>query len=209
MDTELDPGEQVSADMRQEIDGTRSAMADKLEALQDRVMNTVQSAQETVEDSIQSANDTMASVKQNLDIKYQVEQHPWLMVGGSILAGVALGSLFQGLRRRTRQAPPSSPHGDEAAWRPGSASFSIQQRGNGSETAPRVVPNPPRARPGVFHRFRTRLTRSGDGHQLYHRTGGDSIKETMHSGNISDQGCRKTVWLQELQEAEPVHEPGS
>ena len=117
MDKELDHGEQVSADMRQEIDGTRSAMADKLEAFQDRVMNTVQSAQETVEGSIQSANDTMASVKRTFDIRHQVRQHPWAMVGGSILAGVALGSLFEGLRRRAGPiAERTVGHG--TAWRP-------------------------------------------------------------------------------------------
>ena len=86
--------EQDMDEMRQEIDCTRSAMADKLEALEDRVMGTVQSAQETVEDSIQMAKDTVATVKRNFDIKYQVEQHPWTMVGGCFVAGLALGACF-------------------------------------------------------------------------------------------------------------------
>ena len=103
-----DLAEQDTDDMRQEIDCTRSAMADKLEALENRVMGTVHSAQETVVDSIQMAKDTVATVKRTFDIKHHVEQHPWLMVGGCALAGLALGSLFLGMRRRSRQAPPDS-----------------------------------------------------------------------------------------------------
>jgi hypothetical protein len=48
MDAGHDLAEQGTDEMRQEIDCTRAAMADKLEALEDRVMGTVQSAQETV-----------------------------------------------------------------------------------------------------------------------------------------------------------------
>lgn len=155
MDTELvDQAEQVSTDMRQEIDDTRSAMADKMEALEDRVMDTVQSAQETVDDSIQIASDTVASVKRTFDIKHHVEQHPWTMVGGSILAGLALGSLFLSVRQRTRPAPRQ---GDEGRLRrPGSAPFSIPQGGNGNSDSadmPRFQAAPPPSRPGVFDRF--------------------------------------------------------
>ena len=105
MDAVHDLAEQNTDEMREEIDCTRSAMADKLEALEDRVMGTVQSAQETVEDSIQMAKDTVATVKRNFDIKYQVEQHPWAMVGGCFLAGLALGGLIPRVRRRSRPAP--------------------------------------------------------------------------------------------------------
>src|SRR5271165_3407875 len=105
MDTGHELAEQSSGEMREEIDCTRSDMADKLEALEDRVRGTVQSAQETVEDSIQTAKDTVATVKRNFDIKYQVEQHPWAMVGGCFVVGLALGGLFLGARRRYRFVP--------------------------------------------------------------------------------------------------------
>src|SRR4029077_13252856 len=96
MDAVHELAEQDTDEMRQEIDCTRSAMADKLEALEDRVMGTVQSAQETVQDSIQMAKDTVATVKRSFDVKYQVEQHPWAMVGGCFFVGLALGGLFLG-----------------------------------------------------------------------------------------------------------------
>ena len=101
MDAVQDLPEQDSAEMRQEIDCTRSAMADKLEALEDRMMNTVQSARETVADSIQSAKDTVASVKRTFDLKHQVEQRPWLMVGGCFLVGLAVGGLIPMVRPRS------------------------------------------------------------------------------------------------------------
>lgn len=68
-------------------------------------MDSVHSAQETVQDSIQMARDTVATVKRTFDIKHQVEQHPWVLVAGSFLAGLALGSLFPKGRRRSRQTP--------------------------------------------------------------------------------------------------------
>jgi hypothetical protein len=100
---------QDNADRRQEIDCTRSALADKLEALEDTVMGTVQSAQETVADSIQLAKDTVDTVKRTFDVKHQVEQHPWAMVGGCFVAGLALASLFHRIGPRTRQALPGNP----------------------------------------------------------------------------------------------------
>jgi ElaB/YqjD/DUF883 family membrane-anchored ribosome-binding protein len=130
MDSGHDLAEQDTDEMRQDIDTTRAAMADKLEALEDRVMGTVHSAQETVEDSLQRAKDTVATVKRNFDIKYQVEQHPWTMVGGCFLAGLALGVLCPRLRRRSRQATQWQA-GNETPLAEGPRSFA-EQRSNGS-----------------------------------------------------------------------------
>lgn len=110
MEAAHDRAEPNTDEMRQEIDNTRSDLADKLEALEGRVMGTVHSAQETVEDSLQMAKDTVATVQRNFDIKYQVRQHPWVMVGGSFFVGLALGSLFLKVRRR-----PSSQASDHLA----------------------------------------------------------------------------------------------
>jgi ElaB/YqjD/DUF883 family membrane-anchored ribosome-binding protein len=127
MDAVHDQAEQDSAEMRQGIDDTRAAMADKLEALEDRVIGTVQSAQETVQHSIQSAKDTVASVKRTFDINHQVEQHPWRMVGGCFLAGLALGYL----------APTGRPRPSIAPAGP------AQNSHNGNGTAPPTPPAPP------------------------------------------------------------------
>jgi len=109
MDAVKELPEQDSAEMRQDIDATRSAMADKLEALEDKVMDTVQSAKDTVKDSLQSARDTVASVKRTFDLKHQIKQRPWTMVGGSILAGLVVGHLIPSGRPQSARpsvAPP-------------------------------------------------------------------------------------------------------
>jgi ElaB/YqjD/DUF883 family membrane-anchored ribosome-binding protein len=110
-------------DMRQEIDSTRSALADKVEALEDRMKDNVQ----TVEDSIQIAKDTVATVRRTFDIKHQIEQHPWTMVGGCFLAGLAASSLIPSVVRRFR--PP-------------------EHRANGSLAAVAPPPEPQAVMPG-------------------------------------------------------------
>lgn len=154
MDAVHDPAEQNTDKMRQEIDCTRSAMADKMEALEDRVMDTVQSAQETVEDSIQTAKDTVATVKRNFDIKYQIEQHPWVMVGGCFLVGLALGRLILRGRRGSRQAPNRlTENGTPPAGSP--RLFAEQRRSDSFDTAaPPPRPHSMAAnRPGFFGQF--------------------------------------------------------
>jgi len=141
MDAVYDWAEQGTDEMRQEIDCTRSAMADKLESLEERVMGTVHSAQETVDDSIQLARDTVATVKRNFNIQYQVEQHPWAVVGGCFVVGLALRGLFSGGRRRSEQSPDRSIAG--------------QHGNNGFDTTAPLAPSHSKSanRPGILDQF--------------------------------------------------------
>src|SRR5688572_17181451 len=80
----------------QDIEDTRSAITEKLEILEERVRETVEGAQSTVEEIVETVKetigDTVETVKRTFDVQYQVDQHPWLMVGGATLAGYLLGS---------------------------------------------------------------------------------------------------------------------
>ena len=58
---------------RQDIAHTRSAIAEKLTVLEERVQETVD------------------GVKRTFDLHYQVRQRPWLLFGGSLLVGYMLG----------------------------------------------------------------------------------------------------------------------
>jgi ElaB/YqjD/DUF883 family membrane-anchored ribosome-binding protein len=158
MEAVLEQAEQSSDEMREDIDCTRSDLADKLESLEDRVMGTVQSAQETVEDSIQIAKDTVAAVKRTFDIKHHVEQHPWAMVGGGVLAGLALGALFERVWRPSRQRP-DPPAGEEAAFsRPAPPA---EQRGRSAAAAPLPhYQSPPPSRPGLFDLFHDEIAKA-------------------------------------------------
>jgi len=98
------------------MDETRTHLSEKLEALEQRVVNTVHEAsasvnetigsvKEAVHDTVQtvkdSVHDTVDSVKDTLDVRHQVETHPWPMMAGA----TALGFLGGFLLMRSRSAP--------------------------------------------------------------------------------------------------------
>src|SRR5919204_269414 len=103
--------------IRQQIDQTRSSLTEKLETLEQEVRGTVQSAKATVEETIENVRSTVhgtvESVKRTFDVNYQVDRHPWVMMGGSVLAGYAVGCLLTSrsarrLGRSLFEATPSS-----------------------------------------------------------------------------------------------------
>jgi len=140
-----DLSEQRSDEMRDEIDCTRSDLANKLGALENRVMGNVQSAQETVEDSIQIAKDTVATVKRTFDLKHHVEQHPWAMVGGCMVAGLALGALFPNVGRRKEDRGTTRDERSRSDSSVAAQPTSFAQ----AAPAPQYQPPPP-SRPGLF-----------------------------------------------------------
>src|SRR5688500_8979949 len=157
MDAVLELAEQKTAEMRDEIDSTRSGLADKLDALENRVMGTVQSAQETVEDSIQIAKETVASVKRTFDIKHHVEQHPWAIVGGCFVAGLALGAWFQTGRRPSRTADGRAARATVFST---SAVLPAKQRDNGRSGASPLPQEPsPPSGPGLLDLFHDEIAK--------------------------------------------------
>jgi ElaB/YqjD/DUF883 family membrane-anchored ribosome-binding protein len=69
---------------------TRAALAQKIELLQARL-----------EDSVAQVK---TAVRRTTDVKYQVRQRPWLMVGLSVVAGRVIGGMIGGGRRTRRRA---------------------------------------------------------------------------------------------------------
>jgi len=117
--------------IRQQMEETRSSLQDKLEVLEQQVINTMQEANQTVEavkdtveavkDSVQdtvqtvketmhgtvesvkdSVHDTVESVKETLDIERQVRAHPWTMMAGATVFGFVAAKVLDHLL-----APPS------------------------------------------------------------------------------------------------------
>lgn len=83
---------------RREVTESRSALTRRLGMLDDRVQETV------------------ADVKHVFDFDYQMQQRPWVLVGGSVLAGYTLARLVGGPRTTTHSsssvfdsAPPPRP----------------------------------------------------------------------------------------------------
>jgi len=116
--------EQEPEVIRQQMEVQRASLAEKLDTLENKIVETVQGAREavaetvqtvkesvqssveTVKDTVQSSVDTM---RETFDITQQVQRHPWAMFGGSVALGFAAGWL---VNRMSASHPPSNG----AAW---------------------------------------------------------------------------------------------
>ena len=90
------------SEIRRQIETTRSDMAEKISALQDRVDCAVD------------------EMKHLVDPKYQVEHRPWLMVGLSLVGGYLSSRL---IFARPRSDHGSATRGDAARAQPSSGLF--------------------------------------------------------------------------------------
>jgi hypothetical protein len=84
--------------IRQQMEETRSALTEKLETLEQQVVDTVQGATSAVTETVEkvkgSVQDTVETVKETFNVRRQVEHHPWLMFGGSVALGYLGGRLL-------------------------------------------------------------------------------------------------------------------
>jgi ElaB/YqjD/DUF883 family membrane-anchored ribosome-binding protein len=109
MAQESDLAAQEPEVIRQQIEETRSSLTQKLETLEHEVKETVTGAKEAVTDTVEAVKETVEStvenvketvaetvctVKRTFDLRYQVDQHPWGMMGGSFAAGLIAGMVI-------------------------------------------------------------------------------------------------------------------
>jgi len=115
--------EQEPEMIRRQMQAQRAALDQKLDNLENRIVQTVEGAREAVAETIQTVRDSVQSsvetvkgtvqssvdtVKETLDVKRQVERHPWAMVGGAIAVGFVAGWLVNRANRSAaRQAGPA------------------------------------------------------------------------------------------------------
>jgi len=125
--------------IREQMLETRTALTEKLEALQETVVHAVEGTTESVTETVQTVKDavqdtvanvsdtvqdTVDTVKSTFDISRHVENHPWAMFGGA----VALGYL--GAKMLPSAATIS--HAATAAVGTGAGSAISHLSGNGS-----------------------------------------------------------------------------
>ena len=116
--------DQTERDIRHDMERTRSSLTDNLEMIGEKVQGTVDSATATVGEALDTVSETVDQVKEAFNVRHQVEQHPWVAVGGAVFAGFALG-------RATASAySDSASFGDIAASPTPPPSFE-QRRGPG------------------------------------------------------------------------------
>lgn len=113
--------------IRQQMEGTRSALADKLEKLEAQVSDqvrqatttvaeTVENVSETVDSVKETVEDTVETVKHTFDLQWHANHHPWLLLGGAVVLGFVGGRILAGPgrprerhRRPVALPPPPTP----------------------------------------------------------------------------------------------------
>jgi ElaB/YqjD/DUF883 family membrane-anchored ribosome-binding protein len=102
--------EQEPEVIRRQMEAQRAALDEKLDALENRIVQTVDDAREAVAETVQtvkegvhdsvatvrdSVHSSVETVKDALNVESHVQRHPWAMFGGSIAAGFAAGWLLR------------------------------------------------------------------------------------------------------------------
>jgi hypothetical protein len=136
--------------IKQQMGQTRAALTDKLENLETKILGTVNTTtdtlghtveevgttvRETARDVRATVHETLASVRDALDVSRQMHQHPWALVGGSILAGYVGGVVLDNLERGHLPSLPSLPSAEQLLPRD-------------SEVRERIESEPPARRTG-------------------------------------------------------------
>jgi hypothetical protein len=100
--------------IKQQMSQTRASLSEKMETLETKVLGTVHNTTDTVSQTVQSvgstvretahdvrstAHEILSSVQDAFDLTRQMHQHPWLMLGSSIVAGYVGGRVLDNLER--------------------------------------------------------------------------------------------------------------
>jgi hypothetical protein len=150
---------------REQMDETRASMSEKMETLEQRVVDTVHGAAETVTHTVANVKDavhaTVENVKDTVDVRLQMTRHPWTMVGGCIALGFLGGYL---LFRHTAAQPsasgmsrPAFPDRPRITEQPNGVAkdFRIPEQAFGKRPVPDVAPSV--GDPGWLERLHTRF----------------------------------------------------
>lgn len=113
---------------------------------------------ETAKDTVQSTVNTIKKGVEKIRPSYQVQQHPLLFLGGSVLAGVAAGSFVSSRMRRNQSSlirQGQSMLADEWSSLKSAAWTTLFQ--GLSEAAKEVLPKYKKAVNGVVHKVASRI----------------------------------------------------
>jgi len=106
------------------MEGTRTALSEKLEKLENQLTDKVQQAGTTAAETVEAVSDTVEDVKETVeetveavahtfDLEWHAERHPWALVGGAVVLGF-LGARMLSRPERSRRReydrpPPPQP----------------------------------------------------------------------------------------------------
>ncbi len=151
---------------------TRLAIAHKLDALEQRVQHHAEDATmqltRMLDQTTKHVNDLFDHTTSVINPSRQIQAHPWLMVGGAVCAGYALGLFERSTRHQRNGIYPYYPAGAKAS----PVMPSSSQRGARSTQPDGIYDYYPS---DSSHR---RETRNRNDHTLWHRLSQDFGPET-------------------------------
>jgi ElaB/YqjD/DUF883 family membrane-anchored ribosome-binding protein len=146
--------------IKQQMEQTRSALAEKLETLEEHVTSTVRNTTEAVtgtvetvkgavEDTVESVKGAVSNtmetveesvehVKEAFDLNKQMQTHPWLMMGGGVVVGYLGTCLLETGYNRVSQEMTRS-----VAPPPSSTNFRPEGGGDGRNRPTASTPSEP------------------------------------------------------------------
>jgi ElaB/YqjD/DUF883 family membrane-anchored ribosome-binding protein len=148
--------------IREQIRETQEDLATKLSTLEDKVVDTVSSTTESVAETVESVKEAVAgtiesvketvestveTVKRTFDVKYQVEQHPLVMMAGACAAGFLAGRFLFG----EESSPPRQTS------RPAGEDFRSSRPTMEETAAPRFNGSARAEEPGLLDRLTTQF----------------------------------------------------
>jgi len=111
--------------IKQQMEGTRKDLTDKLEMLETQVTDKVKETTSTVSDTVESVSETVENVKDTVeetvdalkhtfDLQWHANNHPWGLVIGAVVAGfvgqrLVIGGHKSPRREMARQPSPPPP----------------------------------------------------------------------------------------------------
>jgi gas vesicle protein len=110
-------------DVSEKVKETVAAVEQTVETVKETVQQTVETMKETVQQTVSTVSNTFRqaahTVSEAFDIRLQAQRRPWLVFGGSVVAGWLGGYLYgQAVRRPSGAAAwHPTPTGAEAAMR--------------------------------------------------------------------------------------------
>jgi ElaB/YqjD/DUF883 family membrane-anchored ribosome-binding protein len=97
-------------EIRQQIAQTRSSLVQKIDSLDKQVKAAIDGGAESFKETVEQV---VQSVKQAFDLRRQLEEHPWAMLGGSLVVGYLAGRVVlhgRGISSTTGRAATADGH---------------------------------------------------------------------------------------------------
>jgi gas vesicle protein len=107
--------------IQQDIDYTQDSMTEKMEQIEGHVRGSARHVRSSVDDTVdrtvhtvrESVGNNIDQMKDKIDVQQLMNERPWLMLGGSMLAGYTLGNLTES--RSSHRSRPEYPYAAAAS----------------------------------------------------------------------------------------------